>query len=323
MRVLVTGAAGFIGSTLVDRLLDENHHVIGIDNFRTGSVANLATAIQHSEMSRGRFKLINLDVQAPELRGIVAGVSPGIIFHLAAQVDSRLSVNDPQFDARNNILGTINVCEAGRQAGVPRVVYATSPSRPDGADSPSPHEVAKRAGEMYLRAYSEMYPLTAMSLALGSVYGPRQSPCSPARVVVDLASAMFSGRPFSIPADSASAQDFVFVGDVVDALIHAGCAPDLAGGTYTVGTGRRTTLAQLNRLLAVVLDESAQPSGTSDAVDETFVATTYPDAGVPLPGWTPGVALDEGIARTVDWLRSISEVAPIPRPDCRPVEKAG
>ena len=129
MRALVTGAAGFIGSTLVDRLLADGHQVVGIDNFRTGIAANLEHAFSCNDLSPSRFTLVQVDVQAPEVVDIFAGANTHVIFHLAAQVDYDSSVSDTQFDARSNVLGPINLCEASRIAGVRRIVYAASENR--------------------------------------------------------------------------------------------------------------------------------------------------------------------------------------------------
>jgi UDP-glucose 4-epimerase len=116
MRALVTGAAGFIGSTLVDRLLADGHQVVGVDNFSTGVVANLEQAYSCNGQHPRRFTLVKADIQAPELIDIVAGANPHVIFHLAAQVDVDTSVSDPQFDARSNVLGTISAKRLGRAA---------------------------------------------------------------------------------------------------------------------------------------------------------------------------------------------------------------
>ena len=167
----------------------------------------------------------------------MAGTNPNVIFHLAAQVDLRASVSDPRFDARSNVLGTINLCEASRQAGVQRIVYAASGGSRYGApaclpvnessrvDPLSPYAVAKLAGELYLRAYAEMYGMAPICLALANVYGPRQNPHGEAGVIAVFASAMITGRPFTVYGDGTAARDYVYVDDVVDAFVRAGRAP--------------------------------------------------------------------------------------------------
>jgi UDP-glucose 4-epimerase len=125
MRTLVTGAAGFIGSTLVGRLLEEGHQVTGVDNLSAGSpAANLESGYRHKQS--GRFTFVAVDIRHPELSDVVAGAAPDVVFHLAAHIDVRRSVDDPEYDARNNVLGTINMLEASRRAGVPRIIYAAS-----------------------------------------------------------------------------------------------------------------------------------------------------------------------------------------------------
>ena len=236
MRTLVTGAAGFIGSTLVDRLLEEGHQVTGVDNLSAGCpAANLESAHRHN--GPGRFNLVAVDVRHPELSGVVAGSNPDVVFHLAAQVDVRRSVDDPLFDASNNVLGTVNLLEASRRAGVPRIIYATSGGARYGApahlpateDTPvdplSPYAAAKVAGELYMRAYAGMYGLAPISLALANVYGPRQDPHGEAGVVTVFGSAMISGRPTTIYGDGRATRDYVYVDDVVTAFLCAAEAP--------------------------------------------------------------------------------------------------
>src|ERR1700745_4098531 len=145
MRTLVPGAAGFIGSTLVDRRLEEGHQVTGVDNLSAGSpAANLKSAHRHNGPSR--FTFVAADVRHPELSDIVAGSNPDVVFHLAAQIDVRKSVDDPQHDARNNVLGTINLLEASRRAGIPRIVYAASGGSRYGAPATLPATEDTAAG---------------------------------------------------------------------------------------------------------------------------------------------------------------------------------
>jgi UDP-glucose 4-epimerase len=314
MRSLVTGAAGFIGSTLVDRLLAEGHQVVGIDNFCTGIAANLKHAYSCNELSPRRFTLVQTDIQAPELIDIVAGANPHVIFHLAAQVDPGTSVSDPQFDARSNVLGTINVCEASRQAGVRRIVYAASGESRYGAraflpvdeSNPlnplSPYAVAKLAGEMYLGAYAEMYGLAPICLALADVYGPRQNPHSPEGVIAVLGSAMITGRPYTVYKDGAAAHDYVYVDDVVDALVRAGCASIKTTGTYNIGTGQHTTVTEVHGLISAALDGSS-PSGFAAArSDEWYAIALNATKAEKELGWKPAVDLAEGIQRTIRFL---------------------
>lgn len=316
MRILVTGAAGFIGSTLVHRLLADGHQVIGVDKVGPGNAANLAPALGVTGMGTGRFTFVQVDIQAPELTDIVAGTNPDVIFHLAAQVDLRRSVSDPQFDARSNVLGTINLCEAARQAGAKRIVYAASggsrygtPTHlPVDESAPvgplSPYAVAKLAGEFYLRAYAGMYGLAPICLALANVYGPRQNPHGEAGVIAVFGSALITGRPVTVYGDGTAARDYVYVDDVVDAFVRAGEAPLSVTGTYNVGTGRQTTVTEVHRMICSVLAESAPPQYAAARTGELHaIALDVRKAEVAL-GWKPAIDIVEGIERTVHWLRA-------------------
>lgn len=315
MRSFVTGAAGFIGSNLVDRLLAEGHEVIAVDDLSTGHLDNLAAARQFERAHPGRFRFHDLDVTTPELRGIVLGASPNVIFHLAAQIDVRVSVRDPLFDARSNVLGTINLCEAGREAGVRKIVYAASGGSRYGdptvlpvaedypADPLSPYAVAKLAGESYLRAYAGMYGCTPICLALSNVYGPRQSVRGEAGVVMAFGSSMVTGRDVTIYGDGTATRDYVYVDDVVEAFVLAAYACPESAALYNVGTGRQTSVVELYRMMAKMFGDVTNPVFAPPRTGELrAIALDAGKAGREL-GWLPAIDLEEGLARTVEWLR--------------------
>ena len=324
MRTLVTGAAGFIGSTLVDRLLEEGHQVTGVDNLSAGSPAtNLESA--HLHKGRGRFTLVAIDVRHPELSDIVAGSNPDVVFHLAAQIDVRRSVDDPQYDARNNVLGTINLLEAIRRARVPRIVYAgsggsrygaptTLPATEDTAVDPlSPYAVANVASEFYMRAYASMYGLTPICLALANVYGPRQYPQGKPGVVTLFASAMISGRPTTIYGDGSATRDYVYVDDVVTAFLCAADAPLTTTGVFNVGTGVQTTVAELHQLIAATVGVSRPPDHAEARTGEVHASALDPARAGRELGWKPDTDLADGIKRTVGWLRDLLDSQPATR----------
>lgn len=319
MRTLVTGAAGFIGSNLVDRLLSEGHQVVGIDNLATGNVANLAEALRGDGLSANRFKFINLDIRDPELVDVVAGVNPDVIFHLAAQVNLRASVTDPQFDARTNVLGTINLCEASRSAGVQKIVYAASGGSRYGEVTQlpvqeitpvgplSPYAVSKLAGELYLGAYAGMYGLTPICLALANVYGPRQNPHGEAGVIAIFSSALMAGRPVTVYGDGTATRDYVYVADVVDAFVRAGQAPGSVTGAYNIGTGEQTTVEEVYRLIAALLEEcppACYVAGKTGELQAIALDTSRAEKDL---GWKAAVGVAEGIERTMQWIATTAE----------------
>jgi UDP-glucose 4-epimerase len=309
--VLVTGGAGFIGAGLVERLLAEGEEVDVIDDLSTGSLANLGPA---RAMADGRFKFHRLDIRHPGLAELVASRRPEMIFHLAAQADVRVSVDNPAFDAEVNILGSLHVCQAAVAAGTRKVVFAGSggtlygvPESLPVAESHtrrpiSPYGVAKKAVGDYLHYYREVQGLDYTVLALANVYGPRQDPHGEAGVVAIFAGKLLAGETPTIYGDGEQTRDFVFVDDVVDAFARARHG---GGGLLAnVGTGAETSVNDLFRTMAR-LTGSEEPAVYAPArPGELQRSALDPSRLAAELGWKPLHSLEEGLARTLDWFRA-------------------
>ena len=227
MRSLVTGAAGFIGSTLVDRLLADGCTVIGLDNYSSGRATNLEHLVGHPA-----FDFVEGDLVGSDLQAVVASAQPEVIFHLGAQISVRHSVDDPQFDAEVNVVGTVRLAEAARRNGVRKVVHTSSggsiygtpkqcPTNESALPDPSsPYAASKVAGEVYLNMFRNLYGLECSHIAPANVYGPRQDPHGEAGVVAIFAQALLSGKTTKIFGDGTDTRDYVFVDDEVDAFVH-------------------------------------------------------------------------------------------------------
>jgi UDP-glucose 4-epimerase len=313
VNVLVTGGAGFIGSTLVDRLLAEGHDVEVIDDLSTGSLGNLANARAQSEQS---LKFHHLDIRSPDTATLIERRKPEIIFHLAAQMDVRVSVKDPVFDAETNIIGLLHVLEGARRAGSHKVVFTSSggtiygnvgpedlPLRESQPQRPlSPYAIGKKAGTDYLYAYRELYELDFTSLALGNVYGPRQNPHGEAGVVAIFAGLLLEGRQCTIYGDGSQTRDYVFVDDVVDALVRSS---DRGGGLLcNIGTGVETSVLQVHDAVRRAVGIDAEPIHAAERPGELPRVSLDPArAGMQL-GWRAWTSFDDGVAQTVDWFRA-------------------
>jgi UDP-glucose 4-epimerase len=309
-RALVTGGAGFIGSTLVDRLLAEGHTVDVVDNLSTGSLANLAEA---RSVGTGRFNFHQLDVRSADLVDLMARRKPEVVFHLAAQADVRVSVADPVLDADITILGSLRALEGARQSGARKVVFASSggtiygdaerlPIKESQAQKPlSPYGVAKKTVGDYLHVYRELYGLEYTALALANVYGPRQNLHGEAGVVAIFAGRLLAGEPCMIFGDGKQTRDFVFVDDVVDAFSRAG---DRGSGLLcNVGTGVETSVNDLYAAMARNAGIKAPATYMPARAGELQRSSLDPSrAGMHL-GWKPWTTIDKGTAAVLDWSR--------------------
>ena len=310
MRAFVTGGAGFIGSNLVDALVERGDHVEVLDDLSTGSTANLEGAV-----ARGAV-LHEADIRDGErLAELVAAAAPDVIFHLAAQIDVRRAVADPGFDAQVNVGGTINVLEAARRAGVRRVVNSstggaiygdagTIPTPEDHLAAPmAPYGQSKLAAEGYLGLYARLYGLSAASLRYANVYGPRQDPHGEGGVVAIFCGKLAEGGTPVAFGDGRQTRDFIYVGDVVSANLAA--AQSDWAGACNVGTGTETSVVDLAAALRALgngapFELSYAPARTGEIVR----SAVDPALAREVLGWRAEVALPEGLERTLAGVRA-------------------
>ena len=309
MRALVTGAAGFIGSTLVDRLLADGHAVVGVDNFATGRATNL----EHLADNPAHV-FIEADIVTADLNAILDEHRPEVVFHLAAQIDVRRSVADPQFDASVNVIGTVRLAEAARLTGVRKTlhpssggsIYGTPPQYPTPetvpTDPASPYAAGKVAGEIYLNTFRNLYGLDCSHIAPANVYGPRQDPHGEAGVVAIFARALLEGKPTKVFGDGGKTRDYVYVDDVVDAFVKA--AGDAGGGQrFNIGTGIETSDRQLHSAVAAAVGGPDDPEFHPDRLGDLQRSCLDIGLAERVLGWRPQVKLDDGIRRTVEYFR--------------------
>ncbi|MBW3626165.1 MAG: NAD-dependent epimerase/dehydratase family protein [Actinobacteria bacterium] len=311
MRALVTGGAGFIGSTLVDRLLAEGHTVDVVDNLSTGSLANLADA----RGDRGNdLRVHQLDVRSPAVVELIERRRPEVVFHLAAQADVRVSVADPILDAQVNVVGSLNVIEGARAVGCRKVVFASSGGTiygdPDPADLPvteshpqrplSPYGVAKKAVGDYLYAYRALHGLEFVVLALANVYGPRQDPHGEAGVVAIFAGKLLAGEVCTVFGDGRQTRDFVYVDDVVDAFVRA--ADRGSGLLCNIGTGVETSVLRLHQLMAGAAGVPRAPVSFAPARTGELARSALDPARAHLHlGWAPWTSMEDGAGAVLEW----------------------
>ncbi len=293
MRAVVTGGAGFIGSNLVDALLARGDDVTVVDNFVSGKRENL-----HADA-----RLVEADIrdEGLDLKG-------DVVFHLAAQADVNTSVNRPGYDAAVNVLGTLNVLEAARHSGA-RVVFSSTGGAIYGeVDGPaseqtercpmSPYGLAKLAGEEYLLGWNRIHGTRNVVLRFANVYGERQDSGLEGGVVAIFLERMAAGQPTAIYGDGGQTRDFVYVGDVVGALL---AAAESEGGPYNVGTGEETSVTKLHQLCrraAGVGDEPTWEDARLGDVRRSVLDVSLIEREL---GWSPQVSLEDGLRKTWEW----------------------
>ncbi|HZS12126.1 MAG TPA: SDR family oxidoreductase [Nitrospirales bacterium] len=303
MKILVTGGAGFIGSHLVDRLLEEGHEVVVVDNLSTGKRRNI----------NKEAEFYKLDITSSRLDQVFRRERPAMVMHLAAQIDVRRSVDNPVLDAQINILGTLNVLQAAVQHGTRKAIFASSggaiygeqesfPAPETHATTPlSPYGIGKLTGEHYLGYFQRISGIQCVSLRFANVYGPRQDPHGEAGVVAIFTQKMLSGDQPIINGNGRQTRDFVFVEDVVEAILAA-MGKDVTG-VYNVGTGRETSVNDLFRMLVELTGCGFKSQHGPAKKGEQARSVIDPTRIRQSLGWDPRVGLQEGLKRTVEFFR--------------------
>jgi UDP-glucose 4-epimerase len=304
VRALVTGGAGFIGSNVVDGLLARGDEVIVVDDLSTGRRSNLDQALANGA------ELVEADIRDAEaLRDIFARAQPEVVFHLAAQIDVRRSAEDPAFDARVNVEGTINVLQAARAAGARKLVntstggaiYGEAQQIPAPESHPNapeaPYGQSKYAAEGYCELFGRLFGLSTVSLRYGNVYGPRQDPLGEAGVVAIFCGKLRAGEQPVIFGDGLQTRDYVHVSDVVAANLAA--AESDATGPINIGTGVEASVLDLVETLAPHAHADFTPDHQPERPGEVRHIALDASRAREVLGWEPQMPLAEGLEQTL------------------------
>ncbi|PYN81520.1 MAG: LPS biosynthesis protein WbpP [Candidatus Rokuibacteriota bacterium] len=308
---LVTGGAGFIGSNLVERLLEDGARVRVLDNFSTGARTNLGFAPRF----RGRLEVLRGDIRN---LSVVLRAARGarVIFHQAAMRSVPRSVKDPLGANENNVTGTLHVLEAARRCRVPRVVYASSssvygdrpdlPKREDQPPAPvSPYAASKAAGEQYATIWTRLYGVETVGLRYFNVFGPRQDPKSEyAAVIPRFILWGLRDRPLEVHGDGAQSRDFTYIDNVVEANLLAARAPGVRSEVFNVGCGSRVSLLEIVAKLEAVLGRPLERRHTPPRPGDVLHTLADVAKAKRLLGYAPLVEFDEGFRRTVEYFKS-------------------
>ncbi len=310
MRSLVTGGAGFIGSNLVDALVERGDDVLVVDNLSSGKRSNLDGALE-----RGA-SLMETDISDGEaVASAFASHRPEQVFHLAAQIDVRVSVADPGFDLNVNVGGTINLLNAAVEAGCRRFLFASTGGaiygEGEGRDLPlpesadrrpdAPYGMSKLAAEGYLDLFARLHGISAVALRLGNVYGPRQDPHGEAGVVAIFCGALLAGTKPKVFGDGKQTRDYIYVGDVVNAFLAA--SPSDVTGAINVGTGREASVFDVGNAIAAAYGTSFEPEMAGNRPGEVQRIAIAADLARERLGWSAATSLEEGLRLTAEWAR--------------------
>jgi UDP-glucose 4-epimerase len=309
-RVLVTGGAGFIGSHIAQAYLAGGWEVVVLDDLSRGKERNIP--------SGARF--VRADIRSPEARRLLAEGGFTVLNHHAAQIDVRVSVDEPALDAAINVVGLVNLLDGAGAGGVRRVVFASSggvvygdpevvPTPETAPKGPiSPYGVSKLAGEFYMRALAALRGFEAVAMRYANVFGPRQDPKSEAGVVSIFVSRLLEDRPLTVFGDGLQTRDYVFVRDVARANVLASTAAIPTGDgidatAFNIATAKQTNVLQLAEMVGRVMGKKPEIEFAPARAGELFRSSLDVSKARKVLGWKPEVGFDDGLPQLVDWFR--------------------
>lgn len=306
-KCLVAGGAGFIGSHVVDRLINEGHEVVVVDNLVSGKKENV----------NPKANFYQLDITSPELKEVFEAEMPRYVSHHAAQIDVRKSVTDPLFDAQVNVIGTINLLECCRTYKVDKIIFASSggaiygdpgylPADEEHPIAPiSPYGLTKFVGEQYLRMYSSICGIRYVTLRYGNVYGPRQDPFGEAGVIAIFVGKMLQKEQPTIFGTGEQIRDYVYVGDIVDANLQA--LETKENLVVNIGTGTGASVNKLFQMLKDQLKLNLEPIYDSPRAGE--LEEIYLDASLAKEklAWSNKTSLADGLDKTITFFRGVKD----------------
>lgn len=309
MKTLVTGGAGFIGSHLTDALVSRGDEVVVVDNLSSGKLENLASATAVGA------RLIEGDIRDTEfIQTTLETERPGTIFHLAGQSEVRRSIDEPTHDATVNVIGSVNLIEASQKIGLDRFVFASTGGAVYGegeridlpaieTTEPAPmcqYGLSKFVVEQYLELYRRLYMFNSLALRLGNVYGPRQNPKGEAGAVAIFAGQLVKGETPTVYGDGTQTRDFVYVADVIDAMLTASRTD--VEGTINIGSGKETPLLELISTIGGLgkNGDSFEPEFDTPRKGDIQRNSIDPSRAAADLGWSPTTSLEAGLKMTVD-----------------------
>ena len=308
MNVLVTGGAGFIGSHLVRQLLDAKHQVTVLDNVSTGTW-------QHLPQGKDTCTCWEMDIRDKAAREKIEQAKFDVIVHLAAQTMVDVSVKDPEFDASENVMGTVNILEAARHSGVKRIIFASTaasygdvtedrlPIREDETLAPmSFYGLSKVTVEKYLKLYHDLYGLDYVALRFANVYGERQGDTGEGGVISIFAKRIAKDQGITVFGDGKQTRDFIYAGDIAAGIIAA-MTTDKANAVYNLSNQTETSLLELIELMAKASGKTVEPAFAAPREGDINRSMLCHEAAVQNLNWQPKMDLAEGLARTINYFR--------------------